>query len=179
MGCSIGLLLAVWSIAVLHRFRPDGLPQFHVVAIDFSVLTFAVTSAMFSGILSGLAPAVLLRRGNLNDVLKESSRTVTDAKSVRRLRRLLVVSEVSLAVVLLVGSCLFIRSFLGLLQVDPGFDPHNVLTVEISMPAAKYSRPERQRTFIDNLIQDLGALPGVVRVGAVSQLPLTGYHLAG
>src|SRR6266550_3787730 len=179
MGCGVGMFLAVWSIAALHPFHPGGLPHFHDVAVDYSVLTFAAAIATFSGILSGLAPAVLVRRGNLNDVLKESSRTVTDAKSVRRLRRLLVVSEVSLAVVLLVGSGLFIRSFLGLLQVDPGLDPQNVLTVEISMPAAKYSSPERQRTFIDNLIQGLGALPGVVRVGAVSQLPLTGYHLAG
>lgn len=178
-GCVAGVLLAWWAIVAVNHLNPRGLPHFHAVTLTYPVLFFAVGVAMVGGILTGLAPVMLARRGNPGDALKGSSRTATDVGSVRRLRKLLVVAEVSLAVVLLIGSGLFIRSFIGLLQVDPGFEPNNVLTLDISLPPAKYFTLNAQRDFLDRLLPRLSALPGVVQAGAVSQLPFNGYHLAG
>ena len=175
LGAATGILLAYCSIGILHRLHPQGLPQFNEIVLDASVLAFGFVVAVLSGILSGVAPALVTRRSNLNDTLKESSRTLTDAQAVRRVRKLLVVSEVSLATILLVGSGLFIRTFVGLQQMDPGFDPHQILTLRISLPGAKYPNDARQREFFEGLIQRLSAVPEIRHAGTVSELPLTSY----
>lgn len=178
-GGVAGIAFAYWSIHLLHRLGLHELPQFNQITLDYWVLAFAFLIAILSGTLSGLAPAVLARKSNPSDALKDGSHTTTEAPSVQHIRKLLVISEISLAVILLVGAGLFIRSFLGLLGVDPGFNPHNLLTLQVSLPEAKYTNDVKQREFFSELVHRLSNLPGVIHAGAVSQLPLTDYHLAG
>jgi predicted permease len=174
-GGAGGVLFASWSIEILNQLHTQGLPQFNKVNLDYRVLAFASVVAVVSGALSGLAPAVLTWKCNLNDTLKEGSRTLTDTQSVRRVRKLLLVSEIAIATILLVGSGLFIRSFVGLLRVESGFDPHKLLTLQISLPEAKYPTATQQRAFFDTVLDKVGALPDVAHVGAVTTLPLVGH----
>ena len=176
LGGGAGALLAMWSIYALNRLHAPGLPQFVHINLDYRVLGFTLAVAVLTGILSGLTPAVFAYRADVNETLKEGAQSHTEPRGFQLVRKLLVVSEVSLAAVLLVGSGLFIRSFVGLLYVDPGFDPHQLLTLRIALPESKYPDPVQQRAFFENLTQKLSALPGVTYAGAASDLPLTGFY---
>jgi putative ABC transport system permease protein len=178
-GGATGTLVTFLAIEFLHKLEPQDLPHFNKIGIDSWVLAFGFTIAILSGLISCLAPALLVSAGRLNDILKESSRTLTDVPAVRRVRNLLVVSEISLAMILLIGSGLFIRTFLALSHVNPGFDSHNLLTLRISLPEAKYPNIGAQRAFFEQLADQVKALPGNLRVGAVSQLPLDIENLSG
>ncbi len=179
LGGGAGILLAVQSIDVLNRLHPPGLPQFVHVHLDYRVLGFTALVAILTGILSGLAPAIVACRADVNDTLKEGAQTHTESRGLRLVRKFLVVSEVALAAILLVGSGLFIRSFVGLLYLDPGFDPHQLLTLQIALPEAKYSGPAQQGALFENLVQRLSSLPGVTHASAASELPRADYTLSG
>src|SRR6185312_9486970 len=175
-GGGTGVLLAMWSIYALNQMHPPGLPQFAHVDLDYRVLGFTLAVAVVTGILSGLAPAIFAYRADVNETLKEGAQSHTEPRGLQLVRKLLVVSEVSLAAVLLVGSGLLIRSFVGLLYVDPGFDRHQLLTLRIALPESKYPDAIQQRTFFESLTQKLTALPGVTYAGVTSDLPLTGFY---
>ncbi|HEY1261888.1 MAG TPA: FtsX-like permease family protein, partial [Terriglobales bacterium] len=179
LGSAVGVLLAVWSVDAINRLHPPGLPQFAHVNLDYPVLGFTFAIAVLTGIASGLAPTVFACRTGVSDTLKDAAQTQTETRGLRFVRKSLVVCEISLAAVLLAGSGLLIRSFLGLLRVDPGFNPHRVLTLRVGLPESKYPDPRHQSAFFESLLQRLTALPGVAHAGAISQLPLAPYTRTG
>jgi putative ABC transport system permease protein len=173
IGGALGLLLAVCGILLLIALGPESIPHVKEISINGPVFGFTILVTLLTGIIFGLAPAFLMSKSNLNETLKEAGRPTASFASRNRLRTLLVVSEVSLALVLLIGAGLMLRSFWRLREVNSGLKPDNVLTVGISLTRAKY--PESNRAiFFQQVIQRVESLPGVQAVGAVSHLPLGG-----
>ncbi|HET7616894.1 MAG TPA: ABC transporter permease, partial [Vicinamibacterales bacterium] len=179
VGGAVGLLLAWWCVIGLRTAVASQLPipRLASVAIDGRVLLFTLAAAVLSGIIFGLVPAITSAGGRLTDALKEGGRTGSSARGARA-RSLFVVAEMALALVLLVGAGLLIRSFAALLDVDPGFDPSQTVTMKVTIPRAKYEKEEQQRAFFDQLFARLDALPGVEAAGGTSFLPLNGAGAA-
>jgi predicted permease len=146
LGGVAGLLLAYWGVGALLALAPASLPRTGEVGIDGTVLLFTLTVSLLAGIVFGLAPGLRFSHPDLQASLKEGGRS-TAGNSGRRTRHLLVISELALAVVLLAGAGLTIKSFLRLLNVDPGFDPRNVLTARISLPQSKYPQHQQVDAF--------------------------------
>jgi putative ABC transport system permease protein len=174
VGGALGLLIALWAKDLLAFLSPANLPRMHEVNVDWRVMLFSFSMSLVTGLLFGMVPALQASNLNLSESLKESAGKTTESKSRFRIRGLLVVSEVALAMVLLVGAGLMVKSLHRLQQVELGFDPSNLLTLRVSLPAAKYDQPQRQRLFFDELIDNLESQPGVQAVGAVNFLPLSG-----
>ena len=173
-GGALGLLLARFGIDLIVHFLAARLPRSSEIGLDALVLTFTLVISVFSGLVAGLVPALRLTRTDVNQALKEGlGRTSADSGG-QRTRRVLVVTEVALSLVLLIGAGLMIRSLWMLRRVDPGFDPHNVLTMFIPLPQTKYVKPVQQLEFFDQLLQRVRALPGVESAGATDALPLMG-----
>jgi predicted permease len=169
LGGTAGLLLAVWGTNLLVSLSPPDLLTLPSVSISAPVLIFTLGISLGTSLFIGIVPAYASSRANLHDTLKESGRSVADSRHNRRLRSLLVIAEVALALVLLAGAGLLINSFVRLHAVDPGFNPQNVLTMGVSR---NWQYPERQRIdFIKEAVERLQALPGVKAAGAVSDLP--------
>jgi putative ABC transport system permease protein len=176
-GGLAGLLLAVWGTPLLVSVIPDKVPRIHEINVDLGVLGFALLISVATGIVFGLAPALQASRPDLNESLKESGRGTTGGLRQNRLRAFLIVSEVSLAVVLMIGATLLTKSFVRLLQVNPGFDPTHTLTMEVALPTlppSRYASDEAQAAYFKDVLAGLGRLPGVTAAGAVLSLPLTG-----
>src|SRR5580704_5782929 len=172
-GGLLGLALAAWSISVLARFGPANLPRLEEINIDWRVMAFTLTVSLATGILFGLAPALLTVRSDLNSVLKTSGRGNTGSRSRARWRNALVASEIASCVVLLTGAGLLIRSFLRLESVNPGFQPDHVLTMQIALPETRYSG-EKVALFYHQLVDRMRALAGVQYAGIARNLPLSG-----
>jgi putative ABC transport system permease protein len=151
----------------------DSLPRAEEVALDSTVLLFALGLSLFTGILFGLLPAWQATRGELNNSLREGGRRSSGTGSIR-LRGVLIISEVALALVLLVGAGLMIRSLSSLIQMDPGFDPNNLLTFRVSLPGSDYESQEQVTAFFDQLLADLNTLPEVESAGMVISMPPSG-----
>jgi putative ABC transport system permease protein len=173
MGGVLGVLLAYWGISVLIAFGPDNIPRLNEITIDPRVLGFTFGISLLTGVLFGLIPALQASRPDLNDALKEGSRGSTGGRS-RTFRNVFVVAEVSLALVLLIGAGLMIRSFMQLQAVETGFNPENVLTMRAQLPKKKYPEPHHIVDFFKRAQERVATLPGVQAVGAISYLPLTG-----
>jgi putative ABC transport system permease protein len=178
IGGTCGLVLAVWSTSLLPTTLAENLDlpfrQLDTIPVDRWVLSFTLLVSCLTGILFGLAPAVSALRGDVSEPLKEGGRGSTSGGSTR-LRHVLVASEVALALVVLSGAGLMIESMSRLLGVDPGFNPKNVLTMQISLPQEDlYNGPPGHPRFCQNLDEQMSAIPGVVAVGAVASLPLRG-----
>jgi len=172
MAAALGVLLAHWGVSALLALAPDGLPRLTEIAVDGRVLAFTAGLVGLTGVAFGLAPALAATRADLHGTLKESGRTLGQGR--HRLRGALVVAEVAVAVVLLVGSGLLLRSFDRLRHVERGFRPEGALAVNLTLPQGKY-QPERQLpVFESQALERLGALPGVTAVGAVQDLPFAG-----
>ena len=173
IGGALGVAIAFWGIHALIAFAPDNIPRLHEITIDPRVLGFTLAVSVLTGVLFGLMPALQASRVDLNDALKESARGSTGARG-RVLRSVFVIAEVSIALVLLIGAGLMIRSFARLQQVKTGFASENVLTMRVQLPTAKYRQPEQRVEFFKRAQERIAALPGVEAVGAISFLPLTG-----
>lgn len=173
MGGILGVLLAYWGIQVLVAFGPDNIPRLNEITINLRVLVFTLAISLLTGALFGLVPALQASRPDLNDALKEGSRGSTGGRS-GTFRNIFVVAEVSLALVLLIGAGLMIRSFLRLQSVETGFDAQNVLTMRVQLPGKKYGEPHQIVDFFKQAQDRIAAVPGVQAVGAISYLPLTG-----
>ncbi|HTA23619.1 MAG TPA: ABC transporter permease [Terriglobales bacterium] len=179
LGGGFGLALAVWSTRLLPAIIPAEslnipLRQLDTIPVDRWVMGFALLVSCVTGVLFGLAPAVHALRGNVSEPLKEGGRGSTAGRS-SRLRHVLVASEVALALVVLSGAGLMIESMAHLLGVDPGFDPKNVVAMEMSLPQEDlYNGPPGHPRFCQDLDQRVSAIPGVLAVGAVGHLPLQG-----
>ncbi|HMD96445.1 MAG TPA: ABC transporter permease [Terriglobia bacterium] len=170
-----GLLLADWYVGLSQSSIPPFIVQ-HVPGLkhlqpDWHVLVFTIAVALLAGILAGVVPAVHVSRPNLNDVLKEGTRGGTASPGRRRLRSLLVVTEIALALVLLVSAGLMVTGFRNVAKEEMGFDRSHVLTFRISLAESKYSNPDRVRGFYEQLIPRLESLPGVESAGAVTAVP--------
>ena len=172
-GTVLGLVLAWQGIRVIKALSPANLPRIESVSLDGRAFAFAAAVAVVAAILFGLAPALRAVRGNLADGLRDRG-TDTGGARGNKLRTVLVVSEVTLSLVLLIGAGLMVRSFAAIQKVDPGFDAKNVVTFNAPIPFLKYLTSQSRATFINQLGDRLAAIPGVESVGGVTPLPLAG-----
>ena len=171
VGGVLALLTVNWGISALVALAPGDMPRIGEVRPDVAVLGFTFALSLLTGLGIGLVPALAASRPELQSTLKASGRGSTSGRGQRRLRSVLVVSEVALAVVLTLGAGLLLRSFLSVLSVDPGFRPDNLLTLQITVPP-KYQTPDERRAFYADLFGRLEALPGVSSAGGTTRLPL-------
>jgi putative ABC transport system permease protein len=172
IGSFVGLLLAYWLLSALVATTTAGLPRAGEINLDARVLIFTAGCSVLTGILFGLVPAIRAGRIEPEQELKESGRGPGSLK--QKTRGLLVVSEVALALVLLVGAGLLLRSFYRLNQVNSGFDYDNVLSFALTPPAAKYSTVEQRVSFYQSLIEKMSTQPGIQSAGLSSGLPFGG-----
>jgi len=174
LGGGFGLLLSLFGVDLLVALNHGNIPRWQEIGVDGRVLTFTLAVSLMTSALFGLAPALQSSKIELTAALKEGGRSSVSGFRSFGLRNLLVVSEVALALVLLVGAGLLLRSFARLLEVNLGFQPQNLLTMQVSLPTSKYGTPEQRRAFYEQALGQIRALPGVVSAGAVSNLPLSG-----
>jgi putative ABC transport system permease protein len=168
-GGGLGLLLAAWGVDLLVQFAPTDLPRMAGIGIDWRVLGFTLALSLLTGITFGLAPAWQSMKTDLHQTLKEGGRTASDARG-GRLRNAFVIAEVALAVVLLIGAGLLIKSLARLFAADPGFDARNVVTVQL-LPREAYPGREQLMQFHAQLLERIHALPGVESACVVNELP--------
>jgi predicted permease len=176
-GGVLGLLLAVWGTAALVNLPSLGIPRLASAGVDWRALAFMLAVSVCTGMLFGLAPALHASRFNLFASLKEGGRTATAGTGRSRLRRLLVISQVSLAVVLLIGASLLIESMFHLLHQSPGFDPQGVLAFALDLPDARYGKPEQSADFFKEVLDRIRSVPGVENASAALPLPLSDNSL--
>ena len=169
-GGALGLLFAWGGLAGLIHFAPANLPHPGTIHVDAPVLAFALVVSMLAGILFGLAPALQASKVDLGDALKESARSSAPSSAHNRLRRILILSEIALTFVLLVGSGRLLRTFAKLLDVNPGFDPANILTMRIS--PSKQADGAQAVAFSRDLLRRVSAMPGVIHAALSDGPPL-------
>ena len=177
IGGAIGLLLAVWGNSLLVSLIPREVPRIHDTGLDARILLFTFAISVVTGVIFGLVPALQASRVDLNQSLKDGGRDTAAGTGQNRLRSLLVVSEVAIALVLLIGAGLLMKSFTRLLDVAPGFNPDHVLTLELQLadlPPSRYESQDEQVKFFEQLFARLQSLPGVENAGGVLSLPLSG-----
>jgi putative ABC transport system permease protein len=176
VGGLVGVLLAVWGTSLIAHLQASGIPFLSATRVDGPVLAFAATVTLVTGLLFGVLPAWQV--SSARDVearLKDESRGASGGRSKARTRNALVVAELALALVLLAGAGLLLRSFVRLSQVDLGMDPEHVLTFQLSLPDAKYPEASESAEFVRALRERIDALPGVATSAAVFGLPLSGF----
>ena len=172
-GGAVGILLSLWGVQLLRGMSPAGTPRLEDVAVDGRVLLFALALSLLTGVLFGLAPAAQLVRTDLSRALREAAGPRTSG-SRRRMRSALVVVELAIAMTLLAGAGLLMRSFLHIQAVDPGFQPENVLVANIALPASRYPDAARSAALFEELANGLAARDGIVAAGASTIVPLSG-----
>jgi predicted permease len=165
----IGTLLAVVGIRLIRAFGPGNLPRLNEISLDFRVLGWALAISLLAGILVGLAPAITTLRRDWRPSGEEGGRSVSGGTSTRRIRRALVMAEFALAIVLLVGAGLLIRSWWYVTSIDPGFRPERVLVMELSSPTA-FSVPARRTDLYYRVLEQIQAVPGVESAGIIGDL---------
>ncbi len=173
LGGALGALLAVWGVQLLVSLSADSLPRTVNVNIDGTVLVFTLLISIATGLLFGLAPAFRTVKVNLIDSLKDGARG-SEGTLRNRTRSLLIVFESAVAVILLIGAGLLVRSLMALQKVNPGFDANNVLTLRVDLPEKKYQGEAKSAAFFEQLETRVGSLPGVQSVGLITELPLSG-----
>jgi putative ABC transport system permease protein len=174
VGGALGALIARWGVELLVSWSEGSVPRTANVRIDATVLAFTFLVSIATGLLFGLAPALRTAKANLVDSLKDGARGASEGALRNRTRSLLVVFESAIAVMLLIGAGLLVRSLVALQNVDPGFDPNNVLTMRITLPRQKYDTPEKAANFFGQLETRVAGLPGVESAALISELPLSG-----
>jgi putative ABC transport system permease protein len=170
LGSVVGVILAAWSIGLLKQIGAHAIPRMQEIAIDGWVLGFGFSLALLTSLLAGLAPALQVTKIDVHESLKEGVRT-TAGRGQDRTRRLLVISEMALSLVLLIGACLLIKSLLLLQRVNSGIQPKNVLTMRISLASKKGPQVVN---YYQELLRSIRGIPGVETAGAISHLPLSG-----
>jgi len=171
VGAAGGVLLGWWGINLLRTIGSNDLPRLDEVSIDARVLAFTGLLSLLSGLLFGLVPAWQASRNGLSQYLRQAPQARNGGPAWRRTRKLLVVVEVALSIVLLAGAGLMLNSFLRLKRVSPGFAPERILTTEITLPSVRYKEPAQINTFYEQLIAQLRNLPGVEAAGIGMSLP--------
>jgi len=174
IGGGCGLLIAIWGLDWLISLEPEGIPRLSDVRIDTTVIWFTMALSFATGLLFGIVPAFHATSASLSRTLKQAGRGPLTTRGGARMRGALVIGEMALAVMLLAGAGLLIRSFVKLASVDPGFHAAQALTFELSLPDVRYEKEAQQITFFDQLLPRLQTIPGVKTVAAVQALPLSG-----
>jgi predicted permease len=175
-GAGVGILLAIWAIKLVKSLGTQTIPRLGEVQIDGTVLLVTLAVAIGTGLIFGLVPGLTSGKPDLTESLKEGGRGSTSGRRHNRLRNALVIAEVALALVLLTGAGLLLKSFVRLQNVNPGFNPKNVLTAEISLPALRYPDKESQVNFFAELERRVASLPGVTHAGCTIILPMSGIN---
>jgi putative ABC transport system permease protein len=173
-GAAVGLLLAQWILTPLVSLASSSLPNVGTIGLDGNVLAFTAIAALAAGVLFGLAPAFHTSKTDLRPVLSDASRGSTGGAGRHRVRNVLVVTEVALALVLLIGAGLLIRSFARLQDVQPGFDASHLLVADVPVSPQAYAKSPQRMELFDQLIQRARNLPGVISAGSALILPVTG-----
>ncbi|MCI0487334.1 MAG: ABC transporter permease [Blastocatellia bacterium] len=179
LGGAAGLLLAFAGLRALIAMAPEDIPRLNEIRIDPTVLGFTIAVSLVTGLVFGVVPALQASKTDPNQSLKEGGRGAGGSLRGHLARNLLVVAEVALALVLLTGAGLLIRSFFELQKVDPGFNPANVLTMRLSLPDTTYPEGPQIEAFFQKALERIESLPGVEAAGAVSDLPLSGSYSSG
>lgn len=172
MGGGVGVLLALWIIDLMPKLKAVSIPRIDQIGIDGRVLAVTLGLTLLTGMITGIAPALRGSRFNLTQSLNDGTKSSIGLKR-RRIGNLLVVLEVALALVLLAGGGLMLKSFIKLIDVDPGFEPSNVLRLDLSLPSPRYAKPQDRLKFYGELIDRMKVMPGVEAVGATTQTPLS------
>lgn len=175
-GGAAGLLLAAGAVRLVALYGPRRVPLLTEAALGAQVMLVTLVVAVLAGLLAALVPAVRAARLDLARRLNATGRGLRGGAAESTLRRTLVAAEIALSVLLLIGAGLLLKSFAGLLRVDPGFDPAHVLTLQIELPEARYPKEHQPPTFYAELYSRLAALPGVEAVGGIFLLPLSGMN---
>jgi putative ABC transport system permease protein len=175
-GGAVAVLLAYWGTNLLVSFKPENLPRLTEIGVDGGVLAFTLGVSVLTGLIFGLAPAWAASRGRVGDALKEGARSVTAGGARQRLRSIFVVLEFAVALVLLVGAGLLIKTFWNLRSVDPGFNPDHLITMRVELPEVRYKEVATQTRFRKQVLAGMNSLPGV-QAAMVSELPLSGDSL--
>ncbi len=176
LGGAAGLLLAHWMVKAMVALNPRGLPRLAEVSVDSQAMLFTGGVTLLVSVICGLIPARQSSRLDLNQSLREDSRSATAGAHRSALRQTLVIAEIALALVLLVGAGLLVRSFASMMQVDLGFRPENVLKLTVALPATQYSDDQRKAAFIERALERVRALPGVEAAAVANVTPLSGYN---
>jgi putative ABC transport system permease protein len=176
-GGIAGVLLAHWGLDALLALAPTSLPRISEIHLDFGVLLFSLGLSVVTGLLFGIAPALLAARTDVNEALKQGTRGSTEGGARGRLRSALVVTEVTFALVLLGGAGLLARSFMQLTHVDPGFVPENATLLRLALPQKKYPEKDQQIAFANTLLERVKNLPGVQAAGITHSMPLAGDYV--
>jgi putative ABC transport system permease protein len=171
-GGALGILLALWGLAPLRALVPAAMIGGAPIALDSRVLLFTLLASLASGVLFGLIPGLRLGETELNSALQEGGRGSAGGGRARRTRSALVVTEIALAAVLLTGAGLLLRSFSHLLKVPEGFNPEQVLSLQLALPQARYPKPGDRTSFVKNALERIHSLPGIAAASAISRLPL-------
>ena len=173
-----GALLSWWGTRALAQLAQGTLPRASEIRTDGGVLLFTLAISVFAGVVFGLAPALEVSRPDLNVVLRSEGRGSTGGRRHNALRNLLVVSQVGLSTVLLIGAGLLLRNFVQLSAASPGFDPHHLLTLGITLPRARYPDSARRVTFFNELLRRVRALPGVRGAAGTTALPVNAVRFS-
>jgi putative ABC transport system permease protein len=179
LGGGIGLLLALWGTDALLALSPSEIPRMQTARVDLYALGFTLAVTLLAGLIFGMLPALQAARINLHESLKEVGRGASGSLANKRIFNALVVSEIALALIVLVAAGLLLNSFMRLRRVEIGIQTSNVLTVEVNLPSSRYRGKDYQAhrlNFYGQVIERIGALPGVAAVGAIDSLPLGGHE---
>jgi putative ABC transport system permease protein len=175
-GGAIAALLAIWATNLLIALQPENLPRLQEIGVDGRVLAFTFGVSLLTGIIFGLLPAWTASRSVVGEALKEGGRTATAGSARQRIRSTFVVVELAIALVLLIGAGLLIKTFWNLRSVEPGFNPDHLLTMRVELPEARYQEVDKQTRFRSQTLDAINSLPGV-QAAMVSELPLSGNSL--
>ncbi len=179
LGGLFGLLLAWWGVQIFSHALAGAVPRAGEIRIDGTVLSFTLALSLLTALVSGLAPALHAARASLQDALKQAGPSISSGANRVRLRGLLVVSEVALALVLLVGAGLLVESFFRVLSVEKGFDPRGVLALRLDLPQSRYGSPEERIGALGQIVERMRTLPGVVTASLACHVPLAGGNTSG
>lgn len=174
-GAGAGLLIAQWDVQMILAHMPPDVAKFvagwNTIRLDTNAFLYTLAIAVFSGIVAGIAPSLLSSGVNLNETLRDGGRGSTGGRARHRLRGVLVVAEIALALVLLVGAGLFVKGFQGLLNVNEGYTPTTLLTLNLSLPETQYGKPSARLNFHEQVLQGLAAIPGVESSALITHVP--------
>jgi putative ABC transport system permease protein len=175
-GGAAAIVLAFWATSLLVSFKPENLPRVTEIGVDGRVLGFTLGISVLTGLIFGLVPAWTASRSQVGDALKEGGRSSTAGTARQRLRSAFVVVELAVALVLLVGAGLLVKTFWNLRSVDPGFNPENLVTMRVELPETRYEDVASQTRFRKQVLAGMNSLPGV-QAAMISELPLSGDSL--
>ncbi len=175
-GGAAAIVLAFWATSLLVSFKPENLPRVAEIGVDGRVLGFTLGISVLTGLIFGLVPAWTASRGQVGDALKEGGRSSTAGSARQRLRSAFVIVELAVALVLLVGAGLLVKTFWNLRSVDPGFNPENLVTMRVELPETRYADVASQTRFRKQVLAGMNSLPGV-QAAMISELPLSGDSL--